>query len=102
MAERRREKFYETMPGTMAQPGVLGRREPGASGDASDLDVTTRNWAPWLLVPLALILAWLLLSSVNNRNANTNTGTDTGTNGQSRSGATDASGGNLGAPNLTQ
>ena len=82
MADERREheEFYEAMPGTMDRREV--RREYVA--DERDADAARPSLLPWLLIPAALLLGWMLLNALNNNNASqNNTGT---TNSQQQNG----------------
>jgi len=92
MAERReREEFYEAMPGTM-QGTRYQQRESAVDNELDEGVEARRSWLPWLLIPAAILLGWLLLNALGNNNSgqnNTNTGsnaTQQGTTGTTGSG----------------
>ena len=87
--KRQSEEFYEAMPGTMAQPGMrsdeMTRNE--ARVERREEDVARPSLLPWLLIPAALLLGWMILSAMNNannNNGNTNTGNTNGSAGQTQ------------------
>jgi hypothetical protein len=71
------DEFYEAMPGTMERNQMYGRKLPEAPRQLS------RNLLPWLLVPLALLLGWGIINSLNGNNGgNSGTGTSSSQAGQ--------------------
>jgi hypothetical protein len=92
--ERRDEEFYESMPATMGKTGVQRQAETRREDDAPD-----RSLLPWLLIPAALLLGWLLLSALNNNKSNN--GSNTGTSGQTQTQQNGTTGG-TGSTGTTQ
>jgi hypothetical protein len=88
---RESEEFYEAMPGTMDRRETVQR---DYTADERDDDAARPSLLPWLLIPAALLLGWMLLNALNNNDTN-NTGTTGQTQQQTDTENAPAAGGDL-------
>jgi hypothetical protein len=94
--QRRDEEFYESMPATMG--GQTQVRRESEERPVGETDGPSRSLLPWLLIPAALLLGWLLLNALSNRNNASNTGSA----GQSQTQQNGSTSGGTGTTGNTQ